>query len=103
MTRDNAQDKPKHETETPAGPAKQAPQTATTEAKLQAADKPQAADEIVFYEGTISKVVFDDDGKPNIVMSDHVAPGEKLKRVYDEEQAAEKLKASEDKAAKDAK
>ncbi len=66
-------------------------------AKPKADDKPQAADEIVFYEGTIAKVVTDDKGNETVVMSDHVGPGEKLKSVVDQEKAEAKLKAADKK------
>ncbi len=56
-------------------------------------DDPQKpGDEIQHFEGSIAKL--DKDG--NVVLSDHLAPGEKLQRATDEDEARE---ASETRAA----
>lgn len=46
--------------------------------------------ETEFFDTTIVKIKTDDDGNDIEVMSDHLDPGEKLKRALDAEKAAEK-------------
>ena len=56
--------------------------------------------ETQFFDTTIAKVITDEDGNEKVVMSDFLAPGEKLKREVDAEKAEQKAKDAE-KAAKD--
>lgn len=64
-------------------------QSGSTEPDVKA-KSPESENETQFFDGTISKIK-EIDGEEVVVMSDHLLPGEKLKRALDEEKAAEKL------------
>lgn len=45
-----------------------------------------------FFDTTIAKVVTDEDGEERVVMSDHLAEGDRLKREVDAEKAEKRRK-----------
>jgi hypothetical protein len=99
------------------GDATSQAQSGSAERERKTRNKPEQSDEIQFFDTTIAKMVERDvpddgtdpeEGKTHKewveVMSDHLVPGEKLKRAMDEEQTAkraeearkESLKSAED-------
>lgn len=66
-------------------------------------ESPEKADGIQFFDTTIAKIRTDENGEEVEVMSDHLMPGEKLKRAVDDEKLNEKLEQRRKDAEKDAK
>lgn len=58
------------------------------------------SDEVQFFDTTIAKVKKDKDGNEYVVMSDHLDPGERLKRDVDAEKAEKRAKRDKDAADK---
>lgn len=89
------------ENKRPAASAESQLQSASAEPDQKAKAPERQAEknqETEFFDTTIVKIKTDDDGNEIEVMSDHLDPGEKLKRSLDAEKAAEKEQAAMKKA-----